>query len=272
METHTRKADEIKDAVRDLYAKAADGGGCGCSTDSSCCGDTAGETFTEGLGYTADELKTLPAGADLGLGCGNPGALASLNPGETVLDLGSGGGIDCFIAANRVGETGHVIGVDMTPQMITKARANAEKSGFKNVEFRLGEIEHIPVADQSVDVIMSNCVINLAPDKLAVYKDAYRVLKPGGRLAISDIVAIKPLPDSMRQDLELHAGCIAGALTVEELEDTLNEAGFINKQIGIKSSSHRLIDAWQNEDALETYVRSADITAQRPGAMCSCCS
>jgi ubiquinone/menaquinone biosynthesis C-methylase UbiE len=202
----------------------------------------------------------------MGLGCGNPVALASLKPGETVVDLGSGGGFDCFLAAKQVGDTGKVIGVDMTPDMLSKARANAEKMQAKNVEFRLGEIEHLPVADNSTDIIMSNCVINLSPDKLSVYRDAYRILKPGGRLAISDIVTIAPLPEEIQQNLALVSACVGGAATIDDTRDMLEKAGFVNIKITPKDESRKLISKWTAGDSKNAgdYVVSAYINAAKP--------
>jgi ubiquinone/menaquinone biosynthesis C-methylase UbiE len=202
----------------------------------------------------------------MGLGCGNPQAIAALKPGETVLDLGSGGGFDCFLAARQVGETGWVIGVDMTPEMIRKARDNAKKGGFTNVEFRLGEIERLPVADRSVDAIISNCVINLSPDKSAVFQEAFRVLKPGGRLAIADIVATASLPDDIRNDLALRAGCVGGAVAMDEIETFLREAGFREIHIQPKDQSRDLIREWAPGRSVEDYVISATIEAVKPGA------
>jgi SAM-dependent methyltransferase len=198
----------------------------------TCCSPPAeSRTANIGAGYSAEELASVPEGSELGLGCGNPSQAAVPSRGETVLDLGSGGGVDCFLAARQVGETGRVIGVDMTPDMIERARANARRAGVENVEFRLGEIEHLPVADGSVDVILSNCVVNLSTDKEAVYREAFRVLKPGGRVAISDIVARGEIPAAIREDVELYAGCIAGAITAEENESFLKEAGFEDVRI-----------------------------------------
>ncbi len=206
----------------------------------------------------------MPAGADLGLGCGNPQAIAALQPGETVLDLGSGAGFDCFLAVRQVGPSGLVIGVDMTAEMVTKARQNAEKAGYGNVEFRLGEIEHLPVADASVDVIISNCVINLSPDKFQVFREAFRVLRPGGRLAISDIVTTAPLPEEVRHDLALYAGCIAGAATIMEIEAMLREAGFKQIRIQPKDESRQLIREWAPGRKIEDFIVSATIEAVKP--------
>jgi SAM-dependent methyltransferase len=224
---------EVRKAVRQTYGEIARGERAGCGTGtgrsaSSCCGTSSPSL---GLGYSGDDLSALPEGADLGLGCGNPGAIAALQPGETVVDLGSGGGIDCFLAAQQVGATGRVIGVDMTADMIERARGNAERAGAENVEFRLGEIENLPLADGTADVVLSNCVVNLSPDQGRVYREVFRVLKPGGRVAISDMVARAELPESIRKDLALHTGCIAGASTARELERHLVEAGFEDVRI-----------------------------------------
>lgn len=240
-------------------------------TASSCCGT---EDFSvEGmaaymgkLGYTEDDLKSVPEGANMMLGCGNPVAIASLKPGETVVDLGCGGGFDCFLAAKEVGETGHVIGVDMTPDMISKARRNAEKIQTDNVEFRLGEIEHLPIGDNTVDIIMSNCVINLSPDKQRVFDDAYRVLKPGGRLAISDVVATAPLPDDVRNDLALLSACIGGAATIEDTEEMLKKAGFTEIKVLPHDKSRDIIREWNPNKSRKgwDYVVSAYIEAVKP--------
>ena len=200
----------------------------------------------------------------MGLGCGNPQAIASLQPGETVLDLGSGGGFDCFLAAKAVGPEGHVIGVDMTPEMISKARENAAKSEADNAEFRLGEIEHLPVAGASVDVVISNCVINLSPDKPKVYKEMYRVLKSGGRLAVSDIVATAPLPDDVKKDLELYAGCVAGASQIGEIESMLEQAGFTEIRVKPVDTSRELIIEWAQDRPVADFIVSATIEAKKP--------
>jgi ubiquinone/menaquinone biosynthesis C-methylase UbiE len=200
----------------------------------------------------------------MGLGCGNPQAIASLAPGETVLDLGSGGGFDCFLAARAVGGTGKVIGIDMTPEMVEKARENAAKAGVSNVEFRQGEIEHLPVEDASVDVIISNCVINLSPEKRKAFREAFRVLRPGGRLAVSDIVATAPLPDDVKRDLALHVGCIAGASLIRELEEALRAAGFADISITPDERSREIIRQWAPGRRIEDSVVSASIRAVKP--------
>lgn len=202
----------------------------------------------------------------MGLGCGNPHVIASLQPGETVLDLGSGGGFDCFLAARAVGDTGHVIGVDMTPEMISKSRQNAEKASLGNVDFRLGELENLPVADGIVDVIISNCVINLSPEKERVFKEAYRVLKKGGRLAISDVVATAEMPDDLKNDMAYHAACISGASPIQEIESMLQRSGFTNIQIKPKPESRAFIRDWIPGSSLEEYVVSATIEAVKPSA------
>jgi arsenite methyltransferase len=266
---HVRN-DEIRSLVRENYGKVAEAGGagCGCSPSSACCTDTksTAKKVSVGLGYSDDDVTTVPEGANMGLGCGNPQAIASLQPGETVLDLGSGGGFDCFLAAKAVGEQGHIIGVDMTPEMVSKARKNAATAGFNHVEFRLGEIEKLPVADDQVDVIISNCVINLSPDKKSVFSDSFRVLKPGGRLAISDIVATAELPDSVRQDMALLTGCMAGATSMHQLESMLTELGFTEIRIKPKDESREFIREWAPEHKLEEYVVSATIEAVKPEA------
>ncbi len=221
------KEAEIKKAVREGYAEIAKREVSCCAPDSSCsCGANTTETISKAIGYTDKELGSVPEGANLGLGCGNPTALASLAEGETVLDLGSGAGFDCFLAANKVGKSGKVIGVDMTTEMLEKARENARKGNYENVEFRLGEIENIPSADNSVDVVISNCVINLSPDKKGVFSEAFRVLKPGGRLMISDIVLQKELPDFIKNSIAAYIGCVSGAMKNEEYIELIKETGF----------------------------------------------
>ena len=265
-----KSTDEIRDAVRKNYAGVARGERSSCSCEptpaASCCGPQTAEIETGSvrLGYSPDELGSVPMGADMGLGCGNPQAIAALRPGEVVLDLGSGGGLDCFLAAQRVGPGGRVIGVDMTPEMISKARENARRGGYANVEFRLGEIEHLPVADNSVDVILSNCVINLSPDKPSVYRDAFRVLKPGGRLAISDVVATAEIPEEIRNDERMMSGCVAGAAHVDELEHMLAETGFTAICVSPKEKSREFIKNWAPGRDIENYVVSAAITAVKP--------
>lgn len=226
------REDETKKIVRDGYAKIAREGSCCCQPVTSCCGGTdLAQNISQKIGYTEEEIGAVPEGANLGLGCGNPVALASLREGETVLDLGAGAGFDCFLAADKVGRTGRVIGVDMTPEMLEKARGNVEKGDYGNVEFRLGEIENLPVADNSVDAVISNCVINLAPDKGRVFKEAYRVLKPGGRLMVSDIVLLKELPDFIRNSIAAYVGCISGAMMKDEYIEVIREAGFHEAKI-----------------------------------------
>jgi ubiquinone/menaquinone biosynthesis C-methylase UbiE len=224
--------EEIRKVVRERYAKVVKQGS-SCRTPApSCCGGTELiQNISKKIGYTAAELKAAPEGANLGLGCGNPVALASLKQGETVLDLGAGAGFDCFLAAGRVGDSGKVIGVDMTPEMIEKARENARKGNYSNVEFRLGEIEHLPAADNSVDAVISNCVINLSPDKKGVFAEAFRALKPGGRMMISDIVLLKELPAFIKNSIEAYIGCVAGAMLKDEYLKAVSEAGFQDVKI-----------------------------------------
>ena len=262
--------DAARSHVRERYGKIATTGGC-CSTGSAstgCCGGASGGGCCGGtgpedpLGYTAEQLSSLPEGANLGLGCGNPTALASMRHGQVVLDLGSGAGIDCFLAAKRVGSTGRVIGVDMTPEMIRKARANARTGGYENVEFRLGEIEHLPAADRSVDVIISNCVINLAPDKAPVYREAFRVLRPGGRLVVSDVVATKPISRKDRENPELWSSCSSGALPEKEIRSLLREAGFRAIRVDLRADAAPPASL---EGPASLGVYAADIRATRPG-------
>jgi SAM-dependent methyltransferase len=215
------------------------------------------------LGYSNEELAAAPDESNLGLGCGNPQAIAGLKEGEVVLDLGSGAGFDCFLASRKVGKAGRVVGVDMTPEMVSKGRENARRGGYENVEFRLGEIEHLPAADGSTDVIISNCVINLSPDKKQVFREAYRVLKPGGRLAISDVVATRRIPDAMKADLEVYAGCVAGAALASDVEAMLEEAGFSAVRVQLKESSRAYIKDWFPGSGVEDYVVSAVIEARK---------
>ena len=259
--------DEIRTAVRETYSQIAvsDAGGCCAPSTSSCCGsETPVQVGSSQLGYSDAELTSVPAGADLGLGCGNPGAIAAMRPGETVLDLGSGAGFDAFLSARAVGAEGRVIGVDMTPEMVTRARANAVSGDYANVEFRLGEIEHLPVADGTVDVIISNCVINLSPDKAAVFRDAYRVLKPGGRMAISDVVASAELPTEVATDMALYSGCMAGASLIDDLHAMMAAAGFEDIRIAPKDESKDFIEQWAPGRSITDYVVSATIEAIKP--------
>jgi arsenite methyltransferase len=261
------EADEIRNQVRDSYSKVAEAdnqGDC-CGVASSCCGVSDDEQINQlistRLGYSEADLKNVPNGADMGLGCGNPQAIAALQSGETVVDLGSGGGFDAFLAATQVGESGTVIGVDMTPQMISKARNNATKAKYNNVEFRLGEIEHLPVADNSVDTIISNCVINLSPNKQQVFNDAYRILKVGGRLAISDVVNSAEFPAEMKNDMHLYSACVSGASNIEELQSIMQQAGFKEINITPKDESREFIKDWAPGSNIEDYVISASIQA-----------
>ncbi len=227
---------------------------------AGCCGSsTSGlaDTLSRVVGYSDGELGSIPEGANLGLGCGNPTALASLKEGETVVDLGAGGGIDCFLASNAVGQTGHVIGVDMTAEMVSRARANAERGGYQNVDFRLGEIENLPVADGTVDAIISNCVINLSPDKRRVFSESFRTLKPGGRMMVSDIVLTGELPDEVRQSLAAYAGCVAGALPKEEYLAGLAEAGFEDVEVVTETA--------MGSGEIEGAIASINVRAVKPG-------
>nr|WP_233341094.1 arsenite methyltransferase [Haloprofundus sp. MHR1] len=254
--------DEQRRAVRRRYAQIASEESSCCSASDSCCDDQ--NELNNQLGYAESETTTVAEGANLGLGCGNPTAIASLQSGETVLDLGSGAGFDCFLAARKVEDTGRVIGVDMTPEMIEKARDNIGKNNATNVEFRLGEIEHLPIADEVVDVVISNCVVNLSPDKQQVFDEAYRVLQPGGRLAISDVVLTAELPDGVRGDPESVASCVAGASPVSELEQILSAAGFEQIQIESKEESKEFISEWDDDHDVSDYVVSATIEAIKP--------
>jgi arsenite methyltransferase len=258
----TKLADSSSEAVREQvrrrYAATVRGERSSCG--DACCTSTSAET----LGYSTEQSAIAPEAANLGLGCGNPLAIASLRPGQTVLDLGSGAGFDCFLAARAVGPSGMVIGIDMTEEMLAKARQNARKNGFTNVEFRFGEIEALPVADETVDVIISNCVINLSPEKPRVFREAYRVLKPGGRLAVADVVATATLPDEVRGDWAAYTGCMAGASQISELEEMLQQAGFIDIKIAPKDASRSFIREWLPGKQIEDYVVSATIEAMKP--------
>jgi SAM-dependent methyltransferase len=262
---------KVHKIVRDAYGKIAKGNkDCGCGT----CGPTA-KDFAKSIGYSEQELKNIPAEANLGLSCGNPTALANLKQGETVLDLGSGAGFDCFLAASKVGPAGKVIGVDMTPEMIEKARDNAEKDGVKNVEFRLGEIENLPVADGSVDVVISNCVINLSADKSRVLREIYRVLKQGGRIAISDIALKKELPKTIQDNISAYVGCVAGAMIIDEYKKIVEAAGLKDVKITIKGTSSCIapdtkdpiaraaLDALGENESLDDYVVSVYIEGHK---------
>lgn len=262
----SRKNEQVRRHVRARYAGIAkSGGSCGCA--SGCCQSDAlhNPNAPVQIGYSKEELAAVPERANMGLGCGNPQAIAELKPGEIVVDLGCGGGFDCFLAADQVGATGCVIGVDMTPEMIHRARDNAAKSKRKNVDFRLGEIEHLPVADGVADVILSNCVINLSPDKPQVFAEAARVLKPGGRLAISDVLAVAPIPPRVKKNLQAHSSCIAGAATVLDTKRMLKRAGFSNISIAIKEQSKKFIKEWFPGSGAEQYVRSASMHAVKRG-------
>ena len=256
------KDKQIKKVVREGYAKIARQGSSCCAPVNSCCGSTdLAQTISKSIGYTDGELKAVPEGANLGLGCGNPVALASLREGETVLDLGSGAGFDCFLAANKVGKDGRVIGVDMTPEMLEKARENAEKGNYGNVEFRLGEIENLPVADNSVDVVISNCVINLAPDKRKVFAEAFRVLKPGGRLMVSDIVLLRELPDFVKESIEAYIGCLSGAIMRDEYIEAIKAAGF--QEVGIIDETSFPIEWMANDPTAQAVICSLEVPSEK---------
>jgi arsenite methyltransferase len=270
---------QIKEMVRARY------GGIAASSSSpaaaSCCGPAGDDAFAEKarrVGYSDAELGAVPEGANLGLGCGNPQAIAAMRPGEVVIDLGSGAGFDCFLAAQQVGASGRIIGVDMTHEMLAKARENAGKIGAANVEFRLGELEHLPIADNTADVIISNCVINLVPDKAQVFREAFRTLKPGGRLAVSDVINVRPLPAELQADTALLCGCVAGAAPSTEIEAWLAAAGFTRVRITQKAESREPISNWAPGRGIEDYIVSAIIEARKPApgdaACCepSCCA
>jgi len=255
----------IKQAVRDRYAGHATQGTSCCGGGSSCCGDAP--SATESLGYSPDDVAAIPEGADLGLGCGNPLGMLELSEGETVLDLGSGAGIDCFLAAKRVGPTGRVIGVDMTPEMVARARANAASVGADHVEFRLGELEALPVSDGSIDAIISNCVVNLVPDKARVFAEAFRVLKPGGRISISDIVLLAEVPARIRDSVEAYVACLSGAILRDEYLRLIEEAGFTDVTV-TEARGFDIEDAI-GRDVVDEYVKHAEATEQEVRAAAS---
>lgn len=285
----TDEAEWVRAAVREGYGKIAGSGGSCCGGAPTCCGSTpvASEDLAKHIGYSAEELAALPEGANMGLSCGNPNALAVLQAGEVVLDLGAGGGFDVFIAGRKVGPGGRAIGVDMTPEMLSMARKNLgtyrERTGFDNVEFRLGEIEHLPVADASVDVVISNCVLNLSPDKPQVWREVARVLKPGGRVAVSDLALLKPLPPAVAESVEALIGCVAGAVLVSETECMAREAGLVDIVTTAKSAYIDGMVDWQ--DPLyqkivahlpagakpSDYITSLEIAARKPSPSCGCC-
>jgi len=255
------KEAEIKKKVREGYAKIAKKESSCCASVSPCCGSAdLAQTISKNIGYTDKELGSIPEGANLGLGCGNPVALASLAKGETVLDLGSGAGFDCFLAANRVGKEGRVIGVDMTPEMIEKARENAQKGNYQNVEFRLGEIENIPAADNSVNVVISNCVINLSPDKSRVFQETFRVLKLGGRLMVSDIVLLKELPEFIRDSITAYVGCISGAMVKDDYIEAVKKAGF--REVKIIDETLFPIECIANEPTAKAIISKINIPSE----------
>lgn len=251
------KDNDIKSVVREKYGNIAAASG-SCCPSASCCGGPALTDIGKKIGYAESDIAAVPEGANLGLGCGNPIALASLKEGETVLDLGSGAGFDCFLAAVRVGPNGKIIGVDMTPEMIERAQANARKDGVENVEFRLGDIERLPVEDASVDVIISNSVINLAPDKGRVFREAFRVLKPEGRLMVSDIVLKKPLPDAVKNSVAAYVGCVAGASLKEEYLEAMRQAGFAD--VVVQSEAPFPVDCVTTDPMLSGLAQSMNLT------------
>ena len=256
------KDKEIKKVVRKGYARIAKQKSCCSVPVNSCCGSTdLAQDISKKIGYAEEELKKVPEGANLGLGCGNPVALASLKEGETVLDLGSGGGFDCFLAANKVGTKGRVIGVDMTPEMIEKAKENAQKGGYQNVAFRLGEIENLPVVNSSVDVVISNCVINLSPDKRKVFREAFRVLRPGGRLMISDMVLLKELPDFIKNSVEAYIGCLSGAMMRDEYVGAIKAAGF--QEVRIIDETSFPIECMANDPTAKAIMKNLNILPEK---------
>jgi len=253
--------EETKKIVREGYAKVATQKSSCCGPVDSCCGTVdRAQDISKKVGYTEEELNSIPEGANLGLGCGNPVAIASLKEGETVLDLGSGPGLDCFLAADKVGKSGKVIGVDMTTEMIERARTNVAKGNYSNVEFRLGEIENLPVADNSVDVVISNCVINLSPDKRKVFQESFRVLKPGGRIMVSDVVLSKELPEFLNDSIDAYIGCISGAITKDKYIDTVRSAGF--QDINIIGEVTIPVEEWVNDPIASSITEKLQISAE----------
>jgi arsenite methyltransferase len=259
---------QIKEMVRARYsgiAANANEASCCAPASSPCCGpETAWQDKARRMVYSGAELAAVPEGANLGLGCGNPQAIAAMQPGEVVIDLGSGAGFDCFLAARQVGDAGQVIGVDMTDEMLQKARDNAARIGAGNVEFRLGELEHRPIPDNTADVVISNCVINLVPDKAQVFREAFRVLKPGGRLAVSDVINIAPLPAELRVDPALLCGCVAGAAPAERIAAWLNEAGFVEVRVTPNFESREMVESWASGRGVENYIAPAMVEARKP--------
>jgi arsenite methyltransferase len=254
------KEDNVRKAVRKRYGSIAKGNQSRCNQKKPCCGEETPETISKKIGYSAEEINSVPKGANLGLGCGNPVALASLKKGDTVLDLGSGAGFDAFLASRRVGEKGRVIGVDMTPEMLEKARANARKNKIKNVEFRLGEIENLPVADNSIDVIISNCVINLSPQKERVFAEAHRVLRPGGGLMVSDIVLLSPLPRFLKNTAALTA-CVGGAALKVDYIEAIKSAGFSDIKV-VKESAYS-IDSLLRKSEVKANMKKYKVTRKQ---------
>jgi len=252
------KDQELKNAVKESYSRVAKNATSCCS--SGCCGSAKPQQISKKIGYTQEQMQAVPEGSNLGLGCGNPIALASLKEGETVLDLGSGGGFDCFLASKIVGRKGKVIGVDMTEEMLARARANAEKGGYGNVEFRLGDIEALPVEDNSVDIIISNCVINLVPSKEKAFREAFRVLRPGGRLMVSDIVLKKKLPDFIKQSIEAYVGCVAGAISKDKYLDAIKSAGF--EDVRVIEESDFPLDCMTNDPTGQAILKSLQGSAE----------
>jgi ubiquinone/menaquinone biosynthesis C-methylase UbiE len=254
------KEEKVKKLVRNRYAKVAKSNGSCCASNVSCCSAPTNEQVSKMIGYSEEEMNSVPEGANLGLGCGNPTALASLKEGERVLDLGSGAGFDCFLSAQKVGKQGKVIGVDMTPEMLDKARNNAKKGKYTNVDFRLGEIENLPVADNSVDVVISNCVINLAPNKKRVFEEAFRVLAPNGRLMVSDIVLLRELPESIQKNVEAYAGCIAGAEIKDKYLELIRKAGF--QEVKVLEEKTYPLEYIVSESTLKEAIKMASMTEE----------